>query len=349
MIVYHRFGRRPRRRCGLAFSSRFLLLRADERIVSEAASGDRLRGLNEPLRIIIFPIVESVALLVQVSEKVERLNTNIGAFDRTLEKTPEVLKTVSVYGSLRVADRVIHYVVDVLGGEAVVRLERVRIDYTSALNVSINLRVKSRAAGVADYCDADCAMSLRFVFAGEHSHYRDLAASTCAGDDSRALGRVHVPRLAADVSFINFNFAANLSKRLCLHCEADAVKHEPRGFLCNFDRAGKLVTTNPVFTINDHPHRGHPLRQRNRRILENGADLDAELFLASATLEHPAGRKERHRSRLTLRANGARRPPEVCYELVRYIRVREVGDRFQKGLRGHGSVVHAAHSNGELR
>src|SRR5262249_44770907 len=89
---------------------------------------------------------------------------------------------------------------------------------------------------------------------------------------------VHVPCLAADVRFVNFYMAAqSLKKRAALHCQTDAMIHEPSGLLCDTQSARNLVRTNPVFAVHDHPDRSQPLVETKRGILKNCSGLEREL------------------------------------------------------------------------
>src|SRR5216683_6526831 len=57
------------------------------------------------------------------------------------------------------------------------------------------------------------------------------------------------------------------------------MQHEPSGFLCHSESAMQFVRANPIFAAHDEPQGGKPLLQRDRRILEYGADLERELLL----------------------------------------------------------------------
>src|SRR5579859_2595867 len=62
--------------------------------------------------------------------------------------------------------------------------------------------------------------------------------------------------------------------------EADAMQHEPRRFLSDLEVAGNLVAADAVFAIHDEPDGSKPFVERDRRILEYGAALHAELLVA---------------------------------------------------------------------
>jgi hypothetical protein len=90
---------------------------------------------------------------------------------------------------------------------------------------------------------------------------------------------MHVARFATDHTFIDFNFAGQLSAMLALLGKPDAVKHKPRGLLSHAQRPRDLATANTILSIQDQPHCRKPLIQTNRGIFKNGSDFNRELAL----------------------------------------------------------------------
>src|SRR5271168_838493 len=86
--------------------------------------------------------------------------------------------------------------------------------------------------------------------------------------------------------------AAKLDRRIVLHRQTDAVKHEPSRLLSNTDSAGNFVGTDAVLAIRNHPNGDEPLVEGNWRVLENGADLGTELLagMIGLALPHAASR-----------------------------------------------------------
>src|SRR5580700_7680710 len=56
-----------------------------------------------------------------------------------------------------------------------------------------------------------------------------------------SLVRVHEPCFATDKSFVGFEGSSHLVDRAVVHCVADSVQHEPRGFLSDAQRSCDLV------------------------------------------------------------------------------------------------------------
>lgn len=67
--------------------------------------------------ILIFAVIEAESRLVQVAEKVEGLDRNVGAFDRPLQQRPKVFQTVGMDMGAHVAFRMVNDVVRVFVGK----------------------------------------------------------------------------------------------------------------------------------------------------------------------------------------------------------------------------------------
>src|SRR5207248_2379234 len=89
--------------------------------------------------------------------------------------------------------------------------------------------------------------------------------------------------------FVHFDVSAHLVKRTALNRQSEPVHHEPRGFLGDAKIAGDLVAADAVLAVDEHPHRGQPLRERDRAVLEDAADLDGELLPATLALPDAPG------------------------------------------------------------
>lgn len=105
--------------------------------------------------------------------------------------------------------------------------------------------------------------------------------------------------------------------------------HEPRGFLRHVKRAMNLIRANTVFAVGDHPDRGEPLIEADRRILKDRSDLGAELLFRVLRLAFPQPPRleEGHFLASTRRALHALRPSDADHEIEAGIRVGEVADR----------------------
>ena len=101
---------------------------------------------------------------------------------------------------------------------------------------------------------------------------------------------MHVARLATDEGFVCFDLStvpADLHHRTVRHCLADAMEHEPCGFLSHAKRTGDLAGANAILRSGNEPHSGKPFFQTERRILKDGSNLGGELALRVAALALP--------------------------------------------------------------
>jgi len=99
---------------------------------------------------------------------------------------------------------------------------------------------------------------------------------------------VHVTGLAANERFIRFDFAGEFVDGAHRESVPDAVIHEPGRLLAHADHAVDFIRTDTVLVVHDLPHRGKPLVQAQRRVLEDGTGLDGELTACVACATLPA-------------------------------------------------------------
>jgi hypothetical protein len=114
------------------------------------------------------------------------------------------------------------------------------------------------------------------------------------------------------------------------------VEHRPCSFLSDANGPVDLVGANAVLGIGYHPYSGQPLAEADWAILKDGSGLDGELppSVIALALPYPACRDEPNiptatgwASHLTIR------PTETGHEIKANVRIREVSDGFNQGLR----------------
>lgn len=76
----------PRRNIGHDRLSQLGTLLASKFLVHYTATNNRLHGIRESSRIIVFAIIEPEGLLIQIAEKMEGFNANVSSFDRSFSK-----------------------------------------------------------------------------------------------------------------------------------------------------------------------------------------------------------------------------------------------------------------------
>jgi hypothetical protein len=137
-----------------------------------------------------------------------------------------------------------------------------------------------------------------------HAESDSFVLAACAGNNLLAARAMHIPRLAADEGFVNFDFASKFGSRLVLHGFANPMQHEPCGLLRQSEVSRDLVAADSVFAIRHKPHGREPFAQRDRRFIENRADFNRELFPAfrGAALPDAASLEEHRFLRFAVRA-----------------------------------------------
>ena len=318
---------------------------AGQTLVGDALTHDGAERIYEARPILRFACVESVRFFVQVSEQVEGFDGNIGSLDGALQQRPEVFQPVSVDVSAHIGFGVINDRVNVGVGQAIIGLERVGVDVRTGLDVRPDFRRECDASGVRYVLNAHTGVTIRAV-AFQEPHDGALVLAACAGDLGGALVGVHEARFSTDERFIGLDLASELVEGAALHGEPDAVQHEPCGLLGDMDPARDLIGTDPVLRVADQPHSREPLVEADRRILEDGPDLDGELLarVLPAARPHAASLDEGYGLTTAGRAGHPVRPAQLDHEGERLVRVREVADRVHKGRGGVVGGMRCVHA-----
>src|SRR2546428_7505464 len=82
---------------------------ADELRIPQPFASNAAKRLNKSTTIILFALVKSKRLLVQISEQMKRLNVHIRSMQRAFEQRPEVFQPVSVNVALCVANGMVDH------------------------------------------------------------------------------------------------------------------------------------------------------------------------------------------------------------------------------------------------
>src|SRR5205085_889622 len=142
-------------------------------------------------------------------------------------------------------------------------------------------------------------------------------------------------RKATYERLVCFDLTVHLHDRTSLHCEPDAVIHEPSGFLRDAKVSCHLVRTDSVLAIGNHPNAREPFIQTKRAILKNRPDLGRELAsrMFFFALPHATRTDEPYAGASASRAMHSIRPTQANHKGMRYVGVSEMFDRFEKCLR----------------
>lgn len=326
-------------------SRRSTNLIADQFLVCQPTPEHSACGLDESVAIINLAFVVPKRLLIQITEQVKWLDTNVGAFDTTLEQRPEVFDSIGMHVSANVLFSVIHKFVDVLGIEAGIGRQFIGEEFRAAGDVRLYVFLQSFLSAVRYVLDVN--------FSGlpiQQADNQFLTRTASTFDFYCFLILVHETRETANKSLVGFNRAstAEFLKASTLHRPANPVHHKPRGLLSYAQISCDFVATNPVLTVDDQPHSDKPFVERERTILEDGTDLDRELpaVMLLATFPQPPRRQETHLLTSAVWAHDATGPTQLAEQRKRAIRIGEIADDFDQGF-GPRDVFHAFNLAGE--
>src|SRR6267142_4207480 len=285
-------------------------------------------------------IVEAKHLFVYVTEQMERLNRNVRAFQSALEQAPEILKAVCVDLPLNVTFCMVNRLVnEVLVIQSLIGQEGIGVDRALGRDVSTDFRLQVMLTPRGN--DVRVNLSAAFQNADNgclifYSAFRNHALAPC---------RVHESSGTTNKSLVYFHFAtrtAKFYKVLVMHCETNAVHHEPCRLLSDAQSPGDFIGTDSVLGVHNEPNGNHPLVHAKCGILEDRTNLNGELFLA-ALAEPMAARRDKRMFRSL--AAWARylvvRPPQLYRVIERALRVTEICDGFLQRLGKRECVCHA--------
>ncbi len=215
----------------------------------------------------------------------ERPNADVRAVETSLEQAPEVLDAVGVNLPVHVLDGVVDGAMVEVSTETGVRRQRVGVDGRSGFDAIPDVALESAALDAVNDVDADPAAALN------HADDGGLVVHRATPSGLMPVGLVHVAGLAADVGLVNFNLTREHGEALRLHRKPDALEHEPRRLLSDPEGSSEFVRADPVLGVRSKPNGREPLVQSEGRVLEDRAELDAELLLTRLALPKAASRE----------------------------------------------------------
>jgi hypothetical protein len=307
---------------------------ADQLRVGQPLPSDRRTDLPKPFAIIMLALVEPEGLFIQIPAQMCRINTDVGSLQGPFQEAPEILDIVCVNVPTNKLDRVVNGFMRVSVRESEIRLQRVSVNVRARLDGRPNLWGKRSTLHIGDVRGLDpTGVILGATLDNAENGF--LARSASALDFPFANVTVHVLGKAANEGFVGLDLAAHLQERAGLHCKPDSVIHEPSCFLGDTKRPVHLVAADSVLAVGDHPDRGEPLPQIDRAILKDRSDLCRELAARMPLFAFPqaAGRDKMRVCTTARRAANAVRPAQLDHGAERDIRIGEVPDGFEKGLR----------------
>src|SRR5579875_1345158 len=302
---------------------------ASQFFVGQALSGGLGERALEAFAIAGLAIVVTESLFVQITEEMEGFDADIRSLQAALQERPEILDSVRMNLLVYVCLCMVDHVMDILAIQTVVGNLRIGEDFRSSFDVLANLGMERFVLHVRDVRDANLA-----GIAIQNAHNDSLTAAAGSADRFRPTVLVHVAGEATDEGFVGFDLAFQFRpERTFLHCQTDALEHEPRGFLSNAQILRQLVRADAILAVGQQPDGRKPLFETDRGVFEDSADLNRELAALVLTAAFPAALicQEVHLVATAQWAfNDAVRPTQAGHKLKTYVWVLEIAYRVQQ-------------------
>jgi nitrilase len=293
---------------------------ADQIVIGETMTSNVAHCQCEAVSIThVLAVVVTESLLIEVAEEMKRFDAHIGSVDTALQQRPEVFKAVGVDAPVHIFNGVVHNLVRVGSGESFVGQQGVGVESRTRFHMLLDFSLESGFLAVRNYGRYDLAATL------QDAHYSRLILRAGAGDTAGFLRKMHVAGFATDEGFVGFDFARELCNGAVMHYGADAMEHVPCRLLSDADRAGEFAGANTVLAVAEQPESTHPLIKSKGAILEDGSNLEAELFLASVAFPDAASFDEGVLLRTASRATyNTIRKPQIEGALESTVGIAEV-------------------------
>lgn len=295
--------------------------------------------------IFILPLIKAEALLIQIAEQVEGLYAHVCPFDRPLQKRPEVLHSVRVNRSFRIAFRMVDDLMRVVCGKAVIALAFIGVDFRSREHVVTHVALQDFLLRGFHMPQDHAARLVPSAALKQSLDWRHHVRATAQSLLLRSLLGVHDSGAATDERFVHFynSLPAHLHDAALLQSQPHALKHEPCCPLGDLDVLPKFIAADPILAVRNLPERKQPLVESDGAVFHHRPDLDRELLPAHAFLARPelSSGDEANLVRTAPRAaNHARRPANGLHVFKRSLFVRKVADGFLERFWGNGFGIH---------
>ena len=250
-----------------------------ENAVCESPAKGGGQHVPKTRRVTALPLIVTENLLVNVALEVHRRNPDISALKRAFQQAPEILKAISVDLPHHVLVDVVDAGMEVVQAEPAVGRGGVGVHVGVELNVAADGGLESIVVRVGNHHGPDFAAALQQAL---HNRFTHWAATT---DCLASFPLMHVLGLTANECLVDLYITRQLPESAGFHGQPNAVKHEPRSLLGYLQTPGQLAAADSILGVGNAPHRYKPFVEAQRRILEYGPNLNAELL---ATTFNPA-------------------------------------------------------------
>src|SRR6266481_819391 len=276
----------------------------------------------------------------------KRLHANISARNAALEQAPEVFQPVRVDAAANVFHGMIHDFVSVLRCQSLIRKQEIAVQCRASLHVLFHFCLNGFLFAVRDDGSTHFAVSaFAAVSALQNANDGGFIARTAASDAALFHINVHVPRFAADESFVRFALATEFAaEEIILHCKANPMQHEPSRLLGNPNVTSNLITADSIFAIGDQPSCREPFVQTDSGVFHDSSNLNGEFSFCMMLSASPSASfwiKLCIIQSATWAYGDPIFPAPDSKVINAVIRIREVNNGFLQAFRfGHGFDLH---------
>src|SRR3954462_8098927 len=260
----------------------------------------------------------------------ERFNGNIGAFQSAFYEAPKVFESVGVNLPVNVLFGMVNDSMSVFLVQSPLRVAIIGRELRAGFDVIPNKCMQNVTLSILKN------LSSHFAATFQNSTNDDFVSA--AFWHSRlshfgALLLVHEAGLTAYVGFIYFDVPLKFSLLFLVQSQAKSLQHEPCCFLRDFESAVNFQTAHTVLAIDQHPKSGHPLIERDWRVLHDGSNLEGELLFAVIAEPDAASLNERMLRTIAARTRYFSIWPAQPYRVIEHaLRIRKVNNRFLQCL-----------------
>src|SRR6185312_6564198 len=162
----------------------------------------------------------------------KRFYSNVCSAKTALQQRPEVLYALSVYVALNVTVKMVHDLMSIVIAQCAIAWKFISHDSRTIGDIFAHDLIHQLSVALADDLGTNFSATLK------HSENSSLGGVLTDSGHALTASLVHIPCFAADESFVSFDCsirAAEFTALLILQSKANAVQHEPRGFLRDFD------------------------------------------------------------------------------------------------------------------
>ncbi len=247
--------------------------------ISEPLAKDLRHAEFKPLAVVhVLAVIKAEHLLIEIAEKMERLNRHIRAMQLPLYQTPEVFNRIRVHLAAHVFNGMVNYFMLKVLVESDIRPESVSVKRRANFDVLTNQWLHGRLAPFVYDLGANLPAALNEADNGS------LVLFDSSGKHGLSV-LVHVPRLTADEGFVYFDTVSRAAEfrgvERVLQSKSQTLKHKPCRLLRNSQCSVNLHAGDSVLAVAEHPKSRHPLVESKRRVLKYRSNLERKLLVAS--------------------------------------------------------------------